>query len=71
MYMFFRLRFTDRDISCVQQCFRYTATVLTSTIAFQNERRLKLHSQVGRLDEDSLGLLAKKGILDGHDDCRI
>ncbi|KAL4230916.1 cGMP-dependent 3' [Mactra antiquata] len=38
-------RFTERDILCIRQCFRYTATVLTSTLAFQNERKLKIQTQ--------------------------
>ncbi|XP_060579444.1 cGMP-dependent 3',5'-cyclic phosphodiesterase-like [Ruditapes philippinarum] len=38
-------RFSDRDISCIHQCFRYTSTVLTSTLAFQNERKLKQQTQ--------------------------
>ena len=39
-------RFTENDIQIVQQCFKYTATVLTSTLAFQNERKLKNQTQV-------------------------
>ncbi|XP_052794219.1 cGMP-dependent 3',5'-cyclic phosphodiesterase-like isoform X4 [Mya arenaria] len=38
-------RFTEKDISTIRQCFRYTATVLTSTLAFQNERKLKVQTQ--------------------------
>ncbi|XP_052278035.1 cGMP-dependent 3',5'-cyclic phosphodiesterase-like isoform X8 [Dreissena polymorpha] len=38
-------RFTDRDISTIRQCFRYTVTVLTSTLAFQNEHKLKVQTQ--------------------------
>ncbi|XP_076446351.1 cGMP-dependent 3',5'-cyclic phosphodiesterase-like [Babylonia areolata] len=38
-------RFTDSDIQIVQQCFKYTATVITSTLAFQNERKLKIQTQ--------------------------
>jgi hypothetical protein len=41
----FVCRFTESDIQVVQQCFRYTATVLTSTLAFQNERKLKNQTQ--------------------------
>ncbi|XP_076468389.1 cGMP-dependent 3',5'-cyclic phosphodiesterase-like [Babylonia areolata] len=37
--------FTDTDIQIVRQCFTYTATVLTSTLAFQNERKLKIQTQ--------------------------
>ncbi|XP_064609581.1 cGMP-dependent 3',5'-cyclic phosphodiesterase-like [Liolophura sinensis] len=38
-------RFTDDDIQAVQHCFKYTSTVLTSTLAVQNERRLKNETQ--------------------------
>ncbi|KAL8605203.1 hypothetical protein ACOMHN_031144 [Nucella lapillus] len=38
-------RFTDSDIEIVEQCFKYTATVITSTLAFQNEQRLKNQTQ--------------------------
>ncbi|KAK7503866.1 hypothetical protein BaRGS_00004989, partial [Batillaria attramentaria] len=38
-------RFGDDDIQIVRQCFKYTATVLTSTLAFQNERKLKNQTQ--------------------------
>ncbi|XP_064637752.1 cGMP-dependent 3',5'-cyclic phosphodiesterase-like [Lineus longissimus] len=34
-------RFSGADINAVKQCFQYTATVLTSTVAFQKEQRLK------------------------------
>ncbi|KAL8598747.1 hypothetical protein ACOMHN_033311 [Nucella lapillus] len=38
-------KFSDTDIQIVRQCFTYTATVLTSTLAFQNERKLKNQTQ--------------------------
>ncbi|XP_059178627.1 cGMP-dependent 3',5'-cyclic phosphodiesterase-like isoform X2 [Physella acuta] len=37
--------FNQADIDVVLQCFKYTATVLTSTLAFQNERKLKNQTQ--------------------------
>ncbi|XP_056010642.1 cGMP-dependent 3',5'-cyclic phosphodiesterase-like isoform X1 [Ostrea edulis] len=37
--------FTNDDLQAILQCFQYTSTVLTSTLAFQNERKLKLHTQ--------------------------
>ena len=33
--------FSRADLDAVKQCFQYTATVLTSTVAFQREQRLK------------------------------
>ncbi|KAL5012349.1 hypothetical protein ScPMuIL_010900 [Solemya velum] len=38
-------KFTEDDIFSIHQCFRYTAAVLTSTLAFQNERKLKIQTQ--------------------------
>lgn len=37
--------FTNDDLQAILQCFQYTSTVLTSTLAFQNERKLKLQTQ--------------------------
>ncbi|CAG5118208.1 unnamed protein product, partial [Candidula unifasciata] len=37
--------FSTADIDTIHQCFKYTATVLTSTLAFQNERKLKNQTQ--------------------------
>ncbi|XP_067663300.1 cGMP-dependent 3',5'-cyclic phosphodiesterase-like isoform X2 [Haliotis asinina] len=37
--------FTSEDVYAIHQCFQYTATVLTSTLAFQNERKLKIQTQ--------------------------
>ncbi|GFR79696.1 LOW QUALITY PROTEIN: phosphodiesterase [Elysia marginata] len=37
--------FTETDADIIRQCFKYTATVLTSTLAFQNERKLKNQTQ--------------------------
>ncbi|XP_074649762.1 cGMP-dependent 3',5'-cyclic phosphodiesterase-like isoform X2 [Tubulanus polymorphus] len=34
-------RFNSDDIAAIQECFEYTATVLTSTLAFQKEQKLK------------------------------
>ncbi|XP_067084872.1 cGMP-dependent 3',5'-cyclic phosphodiesterase-like isoform X2 [Osmerus mordax] len=36
---------TEADERIVQHCFRYTSSVLTSTLAFQKERRLKFECQ--------------------------
>ncbi|KAB0399169.1 hypothetical protein E2I00_003556, partial [Balaenoptera physalus] len=33
--------FTDQDERVIQHCFHYTSTVLTSTLAFQKEQKLK------------------------------
>ncbi|KAJ8297685.1 hypothetical protein KUTeg_024216 [Tegillarca granosa] len=38
-------KFTNSDVYSIRQCFQYTATVLTSTLAFQNERKLKIQTQ--------------------------
>ncbi|BFZ24366.1 hypothetical protein BsWGS_27405 [Bradybaena similaris] len=38
-------QFNDTDIEIIHQCFKYTATVLISTLAFQNERKLKNQTQ--------------------------
>ena len=46
MLFFLAFRFTSEDIHGIHQCFQYTATVLTSTLAFQNERKLKDQTQV-------------------------
>ncbi|KAK3741003.1 hypothetical protein RRG08_005693 [Elysia crispata] len=37
--------FNESDADIIRQCFKYTATVLTSTLAFQNERKLKNQTQ--------------------------
>ncbi|XP_063415105.1 cGMP-dependent 3',5'-cyclic phosphodiesterase-like isoform X7 [Mytilus trossulus] len=37
--------FNNDDIHIVKECFQYTSTVLTSTLAFQNERKLKIQTQ--------------------------
>ncbi|XP_052828434.1 cGMP-dependent 3',5'-cyclic phosphodiesterase isoform X2 [Octopus bimaculoides] len=34
-------RFCPDDVHIIKHCFKYTATVLTSTLAYQNERKLK------------------------------
>ncbi|GFN82268.1 cGMP-dependent 3',5'-cyclic phosphodiesterase-like [Plakobranchus ocellatus] len=39
------LLFNKSDADIIRQCFKYTATVLTSTLAFQNERKLKNQTQ--------------------------
>lgn len=41
--------FTESDIEAMNMCFKYTVTVLTSTIAVQNERRLKKQTEVRQL----------------------
>lgn len=38
-------RHTEADECIVQHCFRYTSSVLTSTLAFQKEQRLKYECQ--------------------------
>lgn len=38
--------FTDTDEHKIQHCFCYTSTVLTSTLAFQKEQKLKCECQV-------------------------
>uniref|UniRef100_A0A8C7EW45 Phosphodiesterase n=1 Tax=Neovison vison TaxID=452646 RepID=A0A8C7EW45_NEOVI len=37
--------FTDQDERVIQHCFHYTSTVLTSTLAFQKEQKLKCECQ--------------------------
>ncbi|XP_024609104.1 cGMP-dependent 3',5'-cyclic phosphodiesterase isoform X9 [Neophocaena asiaeorientalis asiaeorientalis] len=37
--------FTDQDERVIQHCFYYTSTVLTSTLAFQKEQKLKCECQ--------------------------
>ncbi|PAA84003.1 hypothetical protein BOX15_Mlig033223g1 [Macrostomum lignano] len=37
--------FKQSDVDIIHECFRYTSTVLTSTIAFQTERMLKNQTQ--------------------------
>uniref|UniRef100_A0A8D2D4P0 Phosphodiesterase n=1 Tax=Sciurus vulgaris TaxID=55149 RepID=A0A8D2D4P0_SCIVU len=37
--------FTDQDEHVIQHCFHYTGTVLTSTLAFQKEQKLKCECQ--------------------------
>jgi len=41
--------FTDQDERVIQHCFHYTSTVLTSTLAFQKEQKLKCECQVSHL----------------------
>lgn len=48
-------RFTDQDEHVIQHCFHYTSTVLTSTLAFQKEQKLKCECQVSGLLCTSLG----------------
>uniref|UniRef100_A0A8D2D6K5 Phosphodiesterase n=1 Tax=Sciurus vulgaris TaxID=55149 RepID=A0A8D2D6K5_SCIVU len=40
-----KVRFTDQDEHVIQHCFHYTGTVLTSTLAFQKEQKLKCECQ--------------------------
>ena len=44
--LIFHFSFNNEDIHVIKQCFQYTSTVLTSTLAFQNERKLKIQTQV-------------------------
>lgn len=37
--------FTQSDVDAVTECFLYTAPVLTSTIAFRIERRIKMQTE--------------------------
>lgn len=39
-------RHTEADEYAIQHCFCYTSTVLTSTLAFQKEQKLKVECQV-------------------------
>lgn len=39
--------YTEADERKIQHCFCYTSTVLTSTLAFQKEQKLKCECQVG------------------------
>jgi hypothetical protein len=39
-------RFDDSDEDAIHLCFKYTATVLHSTLSVQNERKLKNQTQV-------------------------
>lgn len=39
-------RHTEADEHAIQHCFCYTSTVLTSTLAFQKEQKLKVECQV-------------------------
>lgn len=48
-------RFTEQDERVIQHCFHYTSTVLTSTLAFQKEQKLKCECQVSDLLGASLG----------------
>lgn len=47
-------RFTEQDEHVIQHCFHYTGTVLTSTLAFQKEQKLKCECQVSHLLQASL-----------------
>lgn len=47
-------RFTDQDKHVIEHCFHYTSTVLTSTLAFQKEQKLKCECQVSDLTGTSL-----------------
>lgn len=49
-------RFTDQDEHVIQHCFHYTSTVLTSTLAFQKEQKLKCECQVSDLLGATLGV---------------
>ncbi|XP_033743136.1 cGMP-dependent 3',5'-cyclic phosphodiesterase-like isoform X2 [Pecten maximus] len=42
---FGRDSFTSDDVETIQTCFKYTAAILTNTLAFQNERKLKKQTQ--------------------------
>lgn len=50
--------FTDEDEHVIQHCFHYTGTVLTSTLAFQKEQKLKCECQVSACLELFLGTSA-------------
>lgn len=39
------LGFSERDVRIVQSCFKYTGTVLTTTLAYQTEQRLKTQTE--------------------------
>lgn len=44
--VFLMCRHTEVDEHAIQHCFCYTSTVLTSTLAFQKEQKLKVECQV-------------------------
>lgn len=44
-----RNQFVDRDVAIVMQVFKYTMNVLHAAVAVQNERWLKLQTEVGCL----------------------
>uniref|UniRef100_A0A2K5PRD2 Phosphodiesterase n=1 Tax=Cebus imitator TaxID=2715852 RepID=A0A2K5PRD2_CEBIM len=54
--------FTDHDEHVIQHCFHYTSTVLTSTLAFQKEQKLKCECQPG---------LTMPGLLPPPDDVSV
>ena len=39
-------RFGEDDMDAINHCFKYTTTVLHSTLAVQSERKLKNQTQV-------------------------
>uniref|UniRef100_F6VJS8 Phosphodiesterase n=1 Tax=Xenopus tropicalis TaxID=8364 RepID=F6VJS8_XENTR len=47
-------KYTEVDEHKIQHCFCYTSTVLTSTLAFQKEQKLKCECQVGPTDDVSV-----------------
>uniref|UniRef100_A0A8C1JXX2 Phosphodiesterase 2A n=1 Tax=Cyprinus carpio TaxID=7962 RepID=A0A8C1JXX2_CYPCA len=51
------LRYMEADEHVIQHCFCYTSTVLTSTLAFQKEQKLKFECQVRRRENDVSVLL--------------
>uniref|UniRef100_T1J3H1 3',5'-cyclic-GMP phosphodiesterase n=1 Tax=Strigamia maritima TaxID=126957 RepID=T1J3H1_STRMM len=38
-------RFSETDVSVIVECFRYTRSILINTLAFEEERRLKIQCQ--------------------------
>lgn len=46
-------RHTEVDEHAIQHCFCYTSTVLTSTLAFQKEQKLKVECQVLHMHTDT------------------
>ncbi|KAK2100919.1 cGMP-dependent 3',5'-cyclic phosphodiesterase [Saguinus oedipus] len=59
--------FTDQDEHVIQHCFHYTSTVLTSTLAFQKEQKLKCECQTcGSTSPDDVSVLLQEIITEAR-----
>uniref|UniRef100_A0A8C5P3Y7 Phosphodiesterase n=1 Tax=Jaculus jaculus TaxID=51337 RepID=A0A8C5P3Y7_JACJA len=58
--------FTDQDERVIQHCFHYTGTVLTSTLAFQKEHKLKCECQVREVDVHDVSVLLQEIITEAR-----